>query len=242
MQKVRVPMNAMTLSSIVDEVADWQLGGRHCCGRRVKLRGFLARRQGQAGSYAGLFAPVDDEITAGYRFITGERINSDVGARHILGEEALRALILLEPDAQYQRAAIERAAASMDRRLHANETQHGGGHRAVGTYCCNRCTVGLWRALAVDAYPHADRRLAAGMQWLKAKRDGGGAWRGMPFHYTLSALVEIDPALSGAELSHARPGIERRLSRGPATSDDPHQRRRRAILEKAMDLAERIAS
>ena len=227
-------MGDMTVSGVVNEVADWRLGASHCCGRRVKLRGFLARRQGLPGSYGGLFAPVEGEIADGYRFITGERISTSAGARHILGEEALRALILLGPDAAYQRAAVDRAAESMARRLHDSETQQGGGHRSTGTYCCNRCSVALWRTLAVGGLPDAERRLDAGMKWLKARRDGEGGWSGMPFYYTISALIDIESDAARRELHYARLLVARRFDRMPVNVDDRYKLRRRAVCERAL--------
>ena len=54
---------------------------------------WIAARQGLPGSYAGTFAGFPSERSRGIVLFTGERIAS-ASARHILGEEASRALTL----------------------------------------------------------------------------------------------------------------------------------------------------
>ena len=234
--------NELTLTAVIDEVNDWKLfQGRHCCGRRVKLRTFIGDRRGLPGSYCGLFAPVDGELAHGYRMFTGERITTNAGCRHILGEEALRALILLEPTTKKGQAAIERASQAMSQQLDRHEGERRGKLGGRGTYCCCRCTVALWRTLAVGGLEAAEDRLVNGMRWLKTQRNDNGAWHSLPFHYTISALLEawnrVNLKQAPAELRHARPAIERRLKRAAKSSDDPYTRRRRALAEHALAVA-----
>ncbi|PJB62457.1 MAG: hypothetical protein CO096_25485 [Armatimonadetes bacterium CG_4_9_14_3_um_filter_66_14] len=166
----------------------------------------------------------------GYRVFTGERVTSGGGARHILGEEALRALAVLEQadhsgrgGQTLRREAIARASAFMVQRL----IQHEGRPRGKGTgfYCCRRCSVALWRTLAVGGLDRAEERLSSGVCGLRQHRDGLGAWRGFPFAYTLSALHEIHTDEAEAELRYARPAIERRLSRAHRPGDTYAARR-----------------
>jgi hypothetical protein len=234
--------SGFTVTSVIDEVNDWQMFGHHCCGRRVKLRSFLASRQGQPGAYAGLFAAMPGELDHGYRFHTGERIRTRAGSTHILGEEALRALILVEPETKAAQAAIANATIEMERRLKAQERARRPKQRwTVGCYCCGRCSVAVWRALAVGAYSDPRRRLAGAMKALRTTRDGKGTWRGLPFYYTLSALVEVQERVgieeSRAELRYTRPAVENRLARLARDGQDVHVRRRRAICERALAAA-----
>ncbi len=230
--------NVLTLSAIVDEVNDKRLFGKeHCCGRRVKLCRTVSDQQGQPGSYGQLFAPVGNEIADGYRFFTGERITTRAGASHILGEEALRALVIMQPKSQHGQKAIGRAADWVSKRLHQSETEHGGGMRKRGTYCCNSCTVALWRTWNVGIIDEAADRLHHGLKFLKTKRDGEGDWRGFKFYYVLSALIEAENDLARKELRYAKPLIERRLTRAPKNTKDVYKLRRRRLLELALEAA-----
>jgi hypothetical protein len=74
--------------------------------RRVAI--WLAGRQGLSGSYAGMFAPTSRDFAEGIRLFTGERITSGAATGHILGEEACRALLLLDVDNEKARAAFGR--------------------------------------------------------------------------------------------------------------------------------------
>ena len=50
---------------------------------------WIAGRQGLPTSYAGMFAPTNEDYTEGVRLFTGERISSRVGIGHILGEDVV---------------------------------------------------------------------------------------------------------------------------------------------------------
>jgi hypothetical protein len=88
---------------------------------------WLAGRQGLPGSYAGMFAPTSRDFAQGIRLFTGERISSGAATGHILGEEACRALLLLDADVPGGRLALARATRSMDSRL--SESESGRGRR-----------------------------------------------------------------------------------------------------------------
>jgi len=91
--------------------------------RRVAT--WLADRQGLPESYAGMFAPTSRDRVKGIRLFTGERISSGAATGHILGEEACRALLLLDADVEKARVALDRATRSMDARLTQSESEHG---------------------------------------------------------------------------------------------------------------------
>lgn len=229
-------MSTMTLSGCVEEINDARLFGRKItASRREQLGRFIASRQGLAGSYAGLFAPVDGELSHGYRFLTGERITTRAGTTHILGQESLRALVLLDLKQASTRNAIHRAADSFTPRLAKAEAETGLGVRGRGLYCCLRCSVALWRTLACGAIADADDRLASAMRWLRARRDPSEGWMGIPFYYALSALLEIASDEAREELRYAVPIAVRKLTR-LISNDDAITARRKLLLGKVIAM------
>lgn len=197
--------------------------------RREAAR-WIASRQGLPGSYAGMFAPTEKDRAAGLRLFTGERIDTDAGVGHILGEEACRALLVLDVDDPMVREALSRAGQGILGRMNkAYGVNHGGG-----TYCCGKCSVSLWRHLAAGGLDHRERRLTNGLASLKGRRDGQGRWRVFPFHYTLLALSEIDLPAARAEMQYAAPVCERLVNRKP--SADKFARRRRTLAERVLEM------
>jgi hypothetical protein len=194
---------------------------------RARAARFIAGRQGLPGSYAGLFAPFEDEPPAGLRVFTGERIASRVATRHILGEEACRALALLDVSDAPARAALARARAGLLERLIAHDRDY-----PFGLYCCGKCSVALWRHLAAGGVRGGEARLAGGLKVLKTHRAGGGRWRRFPFHYTLLALAETDLPAALAEMRYAAPALERSLNRREA--DDVFSERRALLAERVL--------
>jgi hypothetical protein len=72
-----------------------------------------------------MFAPTARDYARGIRLFTGERISSGAATGHILGEEACRALFLMDADVPGARAALVRATRSMDKRLRQSESGRG---------------------------------------------------------------------------------------------------------------------
>lgn len=229
-------MSEQTLTSIIEHINDWQLGlTRSCCGKRVKLMSFLASRQGLPGSYCHMFAPVDGETSKGYVVVTGERMTSDASARHVLGEEALRALILMKPKTKSGQAAIHHAEQGLLARLAEDEKKLGFKASTRGTYCCGKCSVAYWRALVAGVYNNQSTRLRQGMQSLKQARDSKAGWRNYPFYYTVAALSEIEDPQAVREIRYAQPAIERRLAQLAKRGEDSIvSRRRQRYLELAL--------
>jgi len=200
---------------------------------REGVAAWIAARQGLPGSYAGMFAPTEKNLREGARFFTGEHLPSRAGTAHVLGEEACRALILLDASDAGARAALERARQGMLGRLRAAEArERNTGRLWLGTYCCGKCSVALWRHLAAGGLEDSERHLAAAMKALQLNRDGTGKWRRFPFHYTLLALSEVNLPAAIEEMRYAAPTLERLLTRRQA--DGPFERRRRAVAERIL--------
>ena len=88
-------INTTSLSQTVDAINAAQFDGRAlAAAERSQVARWIAARQGLPGSYGGTFAGFPSERSKGIVLFTGERIAS-ASARHILGEEASRALRLL---------------------------------------------------------------------------------------------------------------------------------------------------
>jgi hypothetical protein len=72
-----------------------------------------------------MFAPTAKDFADGIRLFTGERISSGAATGHILGEEACRAVLLLDAGVRDVNEALARANRSMDRRLAGSESERG---------------------------------------------------------------------------------------------------------------------
>ena len=196
---------------------------------RRKLLTWIAGRQGVKGAYRGMFAPTPLDFRRGIRLFTGERVTSGAAIGHILGEEASRAVILLDGNSPEAREALRRSNKGMVRALMSCEKPS----RVRGFYCCGSCTVALWRHLAVGGLTKPQKRLSAGLQVLRKYRDGTGKWRRFPFYYTLLALSELDGRLAKDEKQYAAPFCERLLKR--ASGKHKIAKRRKLLLERILD-------
>jgi hypothetical protein len=222
MQLVDEGSLALTLDAVNENLF---LGRRISRSARVRAATWIAKRQGLPGSYADMFAPTQQDF-AHARLFTGEVIPSRVSTRHILGEEGIRALELLDVRTPEVRVALARAKAGMEACVTDTVS------RPWGMYCCGTCSCAYWRNLAAGGLSHAEARLARGVKDMKARRLGTGRWRNIPFYYAVLALTEIDLPGARAELRYAAPALERYLRRA-ATSSTTAQRRR-AVAERAL--------
>jgi len=192
---------------------------------RAAAAKFIAARQGLPGSYADAFAGFDHEV-AQIRLYTGERIES-ASARHILGQECCRALRLLDSPAG--KAALERADAGLSAALNRSADNKFG--RNAGTFCCGKCTIGMWRNVLAGGFDRREERIAMGLKYLKSRRDTKGGWSRFPFWYTVLALAEIDLPEATSELRYARARIERAAIRDDAKDD--YARRRTEVAKRS---------
>jgi hypothetical protein len=190
---------------------------------------WIASRQGLPGSYAGTFAGFPSERTDGIVLFTGERITS-ASARHILGEEAARALRQLGVRDRIVTSALDRADEGLQRCLTRWINERGQGN--PGTYCCGRCTVGLWRNLTAGGLDRQDERLQRGVEHLRQSRDGKGGWRRYPFWYTVLALSEMDFSAASDELKYSEPLLRPAVTR--PTRSGVYVERRQQLASRAL--------
>lgn len=218
---------ARSLARTLDAINEAFFFGRPIpSAEREQVAKWIAERQGRPGSYADMFAPTSSDLEKGIRLFTGEMVRSGAALRHVIGEEACRALILLKSHSEVVQNALERASQGMLSRL--TDPQD----RATGMYCCGTCTPALWRHLAAGGLTGAERWLTCGMKALKAHRDGESKWRRFPFHYTLLALTEIELLEARREMKYAAPACERYLAR--ARGNSPVINRRRTVIEEVL--------
>ena len=224
-----VTVNTESLVETLDAVNDALFRRRRLtAANRKELAGWIARRRGKPGAYAGMFAPTDQDLRSGVRVYTGELVMSGAAIGHVLGEEACRALILLSVKDNPIREALERATTGMLRRLRQTENVS----KVHGMYCCGICTVAYWRNVMVGGLDRNEERLAAGMAALRAHRSKDGRWRRFPFYYTLLALSEMNlrPALD--EVRYVAPLLERYVKM--RVGDNTFSERRHIISERIL--------
>ena len=193
---------------------------------REEAAKWLASRRGKQGSYAGMFAPTEQDFSKNVKLFTGEKVSSRAAIGHILGEEASRALILLKSKNAEVQDALKRATDGMLKRI----DEYGPKNR--GFYCCGICSASLWHHLAVNGLDHSEKRLLNGIKTLKSYRKGNGEWGRFPFYYTLLVLSEIDLKPAIDEIRYAAPACEQRLKR--VKSDNKYSCRRQDLLKRVL--------
>ena len=201
-----------SLSETVDAVNEAVFCGKAMPAKdRRHVARWIAARQGLPGAYGELFAGFAPELASGIRLFTGERVTS-ASARHILGEESCRALLLLKSEDAMATAALTRATAWIIERVEI--AARDSPRNSLGAYCCGKCTVGLWRNILAGGLDRQGQRLRLGLSKLRAMRDGQGGWRAFPFWYTVLALAEMDRARRAASCGMPRRASAQRQS-GP---------------------------
>ena len=219
--KVLVPDSLQETLWRLEEVRQG-FGSKSVADVQEALRWVLAR-QGLQGSYFNLFMPTNQDLSQGVRLPTGERMLSDAGTRHVLGEEALRTVIVWKLRSS---SAVTQALKGFNGLLEA------GGK--AGSWCCHTCTIAFLRTLPVVKPSKWDRILEKGLNRIKKARTPDGRWHGFPFYYTLLTLSEMDTPSARAELRHASKIAERLLKR--YHSDDRISRFRRLALEATLNV------
>jgi hypothetical protein len=220
-----------SLNATLDALADGVFFGKQPPQKDIAAAlQLVCDRQGQPGSYAGMFAPTEAD-RAGIRLFTGERVKSNAGIGHQLGEEACRVLNLLKKDVPETSAALERAVAGMTAWLAEYEAR--GYDTCV--YCCGTCSPAYWRNLATGLFPKAEERLSGGMKRLSELHTGDGQWSKFPFFFTSLALTEIDPSLARGELRYAAARWERIMPR-LARSGKPYDVRRAEVGKRLLGM------
>ena len=221
-----------SLSQTVDAISAAHVAGRTLTAdERGEVAGWIAGRQGLPGAYADTFAGFPSERSKGIVLFTGERITS-ASARHILGEEASRALRQLRVRDPNVTRALERADSGLMRCLERAEKDPRNGN--PGLFCCGKCSVGVWRNLLAGGLDRQQERLQRGASHLRAMHDSEHQWRKFPFWYTVLALSEMDSAEARIELKHAAPALERVAGR--AVPSAVYARRRHELAVRALKL------
>jgi hypothetical protein len=218
-----------SVARTVDAINDALFEGRELpAHERMHMAKWLAARQGLPGAYANTFAGFEAE-RKGVRVFTGELMTS-ASARHILGEESMRALRLLDvSDAEVQ-AALARADKGQQHGLEM--AARDPRNTNPGWFCCGKCTVAVWRNLLSGGLNRQSERLAQGVKKLNAMRDGEGGWRRFPFWYTVLALNEIDTPEALTELRYAKARLQSAAKRKPGSNTAA--RRRSALAQRAL--------
>lgn len=225
-------VHAKSLSQTVDAIAAALFERQKLpIEERAQAAQWIAGRQGLPGAYAGTFAGFADEMKRGIVVFTGERITS-ASARHILGEEACRAVRLLEVRDGGVRAALQRASDGLAACL--ERAAQDPRNTNPGRFCCGKCTVGLWRHLAAGGLDRREERLRKGVAHLQTVRDGEGQWRAFPFWYTTLALSELDVPEARRELRYAVPLLSRTAARAPVKS--VYARRRHELARRVLEM------
>jgi hypothetical protein len=218
-------INRASLSQTLDAINAAHFEGRTLApAERRQAARWIAARQGLPGCYAGTFAGFPSERSRGIVLFTGERIAS-ASARHILGEEASRALRQLRVRDPNVTRALDAADDGLRRCL--ARAAEDPRNTNPGLYCCGKCSVGLWRNLLAGGLDRQEERLRRGTLYLRSMRDGEHQWRKFPFWYTVLALSEMDSAEAKTELKYAASALERTASRAVPSA---HYARRRYEL------------
>jgi hypothetical protein len=230
-QELRVLISKASLSQTVDAISAAYFDSRTPPAvERVQAARWIAGRQGLPGAYGSTFAGLPSERSNGIVLFTGERIVS-ASARHILGEEASRALRQLRVRDRSVTRALEGADAGLMRCL--ERAAEDPRNSNPGLYCCGKCSVGLWRNLLAGGLDRQEERLRRGVLHLRSMRDGEHQWRKFPFWYTVLALSEMDSAEARTELKYAAPALERAASR--AVPPPVHARRRHELALRTLN-------
>lgn len=200
---------------------------------RKAMAALIMSRRDKPGAYAHMYAPFNDADIDRFRLFTGE-IPAPRSASHIMGEESIRSLILLDGKSKVVRESIAKASVAVNQSI--EECSRKKYRHPSAFFCCPKCTCGMWRNLAVGGLPRAEERLHNGMKALRGYRDGKGGWRQFPFYYTLLTLLDIGSPLARAELKYASGRCKRELG-GTFVARNKYSRRRQDVLERALGVA-----
>ena len=158
--------------------------------------------------YANMYAPTEQDFVDGATLFLGDKVTTGLGTGHVLGEEALRAIKLLDVDDKDVKQAFKEAQECMTSRLPPIGLIQG----RAGVFCCGKCSSALYRNLAAGGIEeHREQRLEEGVAVIKSSRIGTGKWHWFPFWNTVLALFEIDNPMAREELKYASPALERSL-------------------------------
>ncbi len=226
-------IHANSLSQTVDDINAALFEQRKIAGGEKKtVAEWITERQGLRGAYSGTYAGYSVELAEGILLFTGERITS-ASARHILGEETMRVLRLMNVRDASIRAGLKRADEGMIDAIRRSDADSRNTN--IGWFCCGKCSVGMWRNLLSGGLERQEERLRKGVgEVLRSHRQGDGRWHRFPFWYTVLALSEVDYPEGRDELRYAAPVLER--AAGRVEPKDLYGRRRHALAARALQI------
>jgi len=224
-------INQNSLAKTLDNFNNTLYSGKTLpAGDRKKLAFWLASRQGLERSYAGMVTPTAYDYKNGVTLFTGEKIDMIVSIGHIMGEEGLRALYLLDVKDKTVQYAINKSRSGINK---AVKEYYKRGFGSKGWYCCGKCSAAYWRNLSAEGVNKNKDILNAGIKILNKLRDGKGKWHRFPFYYTIFTLTGINLPAAIEELRYARIPTERLASRKAISKFDM---RRKMIAERALEM------
>jgi hypothetical protein len=224
-------LDTSSLFQTVDHVSEALLFGLEIePNEKTAIADFIINQHGKAGTYADMFAPTEYDLKHDLILFTGEKIKSNVGKCHMIGEEASRILRQLDILTDKVKVALQQADAGLLYRI--NESKQMPGYE-YGKYCCKKCSCALWLNLSSGGLNIDRDLLKAGMAYLKRKRDDKGAWISFPYFYTLYILNEIDIDIVMDEMQYAAKFMKR-WYRNKKTDENKYALRRNYIYEQIL--------
>jgi hypothetical protein len=221
-----------SLSKTLDNANDVLFLGRKTTKREAEnVSEYISSRFGLPGGYRGLFAPSTEDTPGNVHFFTGEPIKSRTSIAHILSEESIRILKLLDAKKAISQNTLRESTSLLAAILRESED---AGHDP-GVFCCGNCTSAYWRNLLAVRFPDTERRISLGLKTLKECRTGNGRWRNFPFYYTSLVLTEMESAAAKVELQYVAPVFERAMKR-KQNVEEKFQARRSALAQRVLEL------
>jgi hypothetical protein len=148
------------------------------------------------GPAAGMFNSGSTDSNSAPRLFSGERIYTQLAARHTLLIDSVRILTLLKVGNRAVTRALELAKQKMASRCYANFC-------AVGE--CRHLTIAFMRYLIACNSPEGNQQLGGFLTQLATHHDTQNRWRSFPFYYTLLMLSETDHPLAIQEQNSVSP-------------------------------------
>ena len=198
---------------------------------KTEIVDFILNQQGKPKTYADTFAPTEIDLKQDLILFTGEKIKTNAGRCHMIGEESSRILRLIGGDSEKVQMALNKADLGLLSRINSGKNDPRYIH---GTYCCKTCTSSLWLNISSGGLQHDISLLNSGLKYLKKLRDEKGGWIGFPNNYILYVLNEIETDLILDELKYAGNSIERKLKR-KISSESKYDLRRKEIYERILN-------
>ena len=225
-------LDTTSLFNTIDNVSEALLFNREIgIKEKSEIIDFIIQRQGLPHAYANTFAPTDRDLKGDLILFTGERISTNAGKCHTIGEETCRVLRKLNAGSYKVKLTLQKADNGLRYRI---DEYFEEGRYEYGMYCCKRCSLALWLNLASGGLGKDTRLLEAGLRSLKKFRDKKGRWNGFPYYYTLYVLNEIEPEMAREEIKYTSPVLERKLKMNHA-EENKYAVRRKYIGEQLLN-------